>query len=93
MTLMAEDAAGRPVEQPDPDLPGPGRRPKPDRAESVETVVFHERGRWVVEIVVMFADSVVRHRIDDFPTKARAEISARLIKRGAERDIEGPLNG
>ena len=64
-----------------------------EAGESVETFVFEERGRWVVEIAVMFADGVVRHRIDDFSTKARAEISAGLIKRAAERDLRGPLNG
>lgn len=67
--------------------------PDTRRAESVETVVYPERGRWVVEIVVVFADGVVRHRIDDFATQRRAEISANLIKRAAERDIGGPING
>lgn len=62
-------------------------------AESVETGVYPEKGRWVVEIVVVFADGVVRHRIDDFPTKARAELSAGLIRRAAERDLRGPLHG
>jgi hypothetical protein len=69
------------------------RRPNNYQADSVETVVFPERGRWVVEIVVMFADGVVRHRIDSFATKRRAELSAGLIKRAAERDLRGPLNG
>jgi hypothetical protein len=69
------------------------RRPNNYHADSVETVVFPERGRWVVEIVVMFADGVVRHRIDSFATKRRAELSAGLIKRAAERDLRGPLNG
>ncbi|MFE7201929.1 hypothetical protein ACFU8R_16825 [Pseudonocardia alni] len=62
-------------------------------AESVETVVTPERGRWVVELIVVFADGVVRHRIDTHATKARAEISAKLIKSAAERDLRGPLNG
>lgn len=93
MITMAAEAGGNPVGQPDPERVLSGQTSKPEQADSVETVVFHERGRWVVEIVVMFPDSVVRHRIDDFPTKARAEISARLIKRAAERDIEGPRNG
>jgi hypothetical protein len=69
------------------------RRPNNYYADSVETVVFPERGRWVVEVVVMFADGVVRHRIDSFATKRRAELSAGLIKRAAERDLRGPLNG
>jgi len=64
-----------------------------EEALSVETIVFEERGRWVVDIVVVFADDIVRKRIDTHSTKARAELSARLIKRAAERDIRGPLNG
>jgi hypothetical protein len=64
-----------------------------DEALDVETVVVEERGRWAVDIVVVFADGVVRKRIDSHHTKARAELSARLIKRAAERDIRGPING
>lgn len=64
-----------------------------DEALHVETVVVEERGRWAVEIVVVFADGVVRKRIDTHATKARAELSAGLIKRAAERDLRGPLNG
>ncbi|WP_082944916.1 hypothetical protein [Mycobacterium sp. 852013-50091_SCH5140682] len=64
-----------------------------DEALSVDTVVFEERGRWAVDIVVVFADGIVRKRIDTHPTQARAELSARMIKRAAERDIRGPLNG
>lgn len=64
-----------------------------DEAFSVDTVVTEERGRWAVDIVVVFADGVVHKRIDTHPTKARAELSARMIKRAAERDIRGPLNG
>lgn len=64
-----------------------------DEALDVETVVVEERGRWAVEIVVVFADGVVRKRIDTHATRARAELSANLIKRAAERDIAGPVNG
>lgn len=64
-----------------------------EEALGVETVVTEERGRWAVDIVVVFADGVVHKRIDTHSTKARAELSARLIKRAAERDIRGPLNG
>ena len=62
-------------------------------ALSVDTVVVEERGRWAVDIVVVFPDGIVRKRIDTHPTKARAELSARRIKRAAERDLRGPLNG
>jgi hypothetical protein len=64
-----------------------------DEALDVQTVVVEERGRWAVDIVVVFADGVVRRRIDTHNTKARAELSARLIKRAAERDIRGPIHG
>ena len=64
-----------------------------DEALSVDTVVVEECGRWAVDIVVVFADGIVRKRIDTHPTKTRAELSARMIKRAAERDIRGPLNG
>lgn len=64
-----------------------------DEAFSVDTVVTEERGRWAVDIIVVFADGIVRKRIDTHPTKARAELSARMIKRAAERDIRGPRNG
>ncbi|WP_036345745.1 hypothetical protein [Mycolicibacterium aromaticivorans] len=64
-----------------------------DEAVDVQTVVVEERGRWAVDIVVVFADGVVRKRIDTHHTKARAELSARLIKRAAERDIRGPIHG
>lgn len=69
------------------------RTPDTAGAESVETVVVPEKGRWAVELIAVFADGVVRHRIDTHATKARAEISAKLIKSAAERDLRGPLNG
>jgi hypothetical protein len=55
-----------------------------DQALDVHTVVVPERGRWAVEIVVVFADGVVRKRINTHD----------LIRRAAERDIGGgPPNG
>lgn len=64
-----------------------------DEALDVQTVVVEECGRWAVEIIVVFADGVVRRRIDTHATKRRAELSAGLIKRAAERNIRGPLHG
>ena len=40
-----------------------------DEALDVQTVVVEERGRWAVEIVVVFADGVVRKRIDTHATR------------------------
>ena len=64
-----------------------------DAAIAVETFVIERSGRWVVEIVVIFPDEAVRRTVNDYPTKRRAEIAAGWIKRAAERDIEGPING
>ena len=65
-----------------------------DEALDVATVVVEESGRWFVEIVVVFADGVVRKRINSHATRARAELAADLIRRTAERDIGGgPPNG
>ena len=58
-------------------------------ASIIQTVVVEERGRWAVDIVVVFADGVVRKRIDTHATKARADIAADLIRRAANRDIGG----
>lgn len=103
MTIVAEhpDIDPHTNNQGDGAADDPSARPHTKRREdssaeealSVDTVVSEERGRWAVDIVVVFADGIVRKRIDTHPTKARAELSARLIKRAAERDIRGPLNG
>jgi len=61
------------------------------RALGVETEVVPERGLWAVDIIVIFADGVVRHRIATYRTEALARISANCIRRAAERDIPGPL--
>lgn len=65
-----------------------------DDAQDVQTVVVEERGQWAVEVVVVFADGVVRKRINTHRTKERAELAADLIKRAAEREIgRVPLAG
>lgn len=70
------------------------RKTSTDQALDVQTVVVEEDGSWVVEIVVVFADGVVRKRINSHFTKARADIAADLIRRAAERDIgAGPPAG
>lgn len=64
-----------------------------NHAISVETEVIPERGRWAVDIVVLFTDGVVRRRVDTYKSEALATISAKYIKRAAEREIPGPING
>jgi hypothetical protein len=86
IAVDAEDPRVRPKTTTRPDSSA-------EEAHDVQTVVVHDRGRWAVEIIVVFPDGVVRTRIETYPTKARAEIAARLIKRAAERELRGPLNG
>lgn len=74
------------MERPDDVPPG-------SQAITSETYVTETNGRWIVEIVVVFPDEVVRKTINDYPTKRQAEIAASWIKRTAQRDIEGPVNG
>ena len=64
-----------------------------DEPLAVETYVTEQSGRWVVEIVVVFPDEAVRKTVNDYNSKREAEIAASLIKRGANRDIQGPVNG
>lgn len=64
-----------------------------EEAHAVETFVVEERGQFAVDIVVVFADGVVRKRIDIHRTRRRAELAASLIKRAAERDARGRLTG
>lgn len=62
-------------------------------ADAVEAEVVPDRGQWAVDLVVLFADEVVRKRIATYRTERLARISADLMKRTAERDIGGPLHG
>ncbi|HYO01951.1 MAG TPA: hypothetical protein VET27_08705 [Mycobacterium sp.] len=64
-----------------------------EEAHAVDAVVVEERGQFAVDIVVVFSDGVVRKRINTHRTRRRAELAASLIKRAAERDLKGPLNG
>lgn len=59
----------------------------------VETFVRQESGEWLVDIAVAFPDGVVRHSVNKYRTERHAQIAAQWIRRGASRDIEGPING
>ena len=69
-------------------------RHPPDEALEVETYVEHDRGRWVVSVVVVFADEVVRTTINSYHTERMATLAASWIKRAARRDaaIARPSN-
>jgi hypothetical protein len=90
MTAVTDDYDARHL---DPEDEPPTTRSSAERAIGVETVVVPERGQWAVDIVVIFPDSVVRHRIATYRSEAVARLSANYIRRGAERDIGGPING
>ncbi|MEM9042712.1 MAG: hypothetical protein AAGD33_22740 [Actinomycetota bacterium] len=64
-----------------------------EQAIAVDTTVREVRGRWVVEIVVVFPDEAVHRTVNDYPTRRHAEIAAQWIRRAADRDIEGPIHG
>ncbi len=52
-------------------------------------VVLEEAGRFVVVLDVVFPDGVVRHRLGDYHTRARAEVAAKWYQATAEREA-GP---
>jgi hypothetical protein len=60
------------------------------RPLAVDTAVRHERGRWMVDLTVVFADGVVRNTINDYPTEREATVAADWIRRSADRDVDGP---
>lgn len=62
-------------------------------ALAIETYVTERNGRWVVEVAVIFTEEAVRKTINDYPTRRQADVAAGWIKRAAQRDIEGPVNG
>ena len=72
----------------------------PSNATWVETTVEEEKGQWVVYLEVGFWEPgaatplhSIRHRIQTYPTRRKAEIAAQLIKRSAGRELPGPPTG
>jgi len=51
----------------------------------VSASVVADHGHWTVVVDVVFPDGVVRHRIRTYPTRARAEMAARIMQAAAER--------
>ena len=72
-----------------------------DNAILAETTIEEENGQWVVYLEVVFWDTdqieeplqSVRHRIQAYRSRNRAEIAAHWIKRGAQRDLRKPSMG
>jgi hypothetical protein len=52
----------------------------------VSTEVVEERGRFIVVLDVVFEDGVVRHRLQSYHTRAKAELAARIVRATADRD-------
>jgi uncharacterized protein YfaP (DUF2135 family) len=52
----------------------------------VSTSVVADRGQWTVVLDVVFPDGAIRHRLQTYHTKARAELAARIVLATAERD-------
>lgn len=55
----------------------------------VSTEIIEERGRFTVVLDVVFDDGAVRHRLQTYHTRARAELAARIVRATAERE-HGP---
>ena len=60
---------------------------------TVASEVIEENGRFVVYLETIRAHSTTRHRINDYPTRRKAEIAADLMRRCADRDIKAPPSG
>ncbi len=66
----------------------------------VETFVEEENGRFVVYLEVGFWETdenesfqTVRHRIQEYATRPKAEMAAKMFKRGAAKDLREPPSG
>lgn len=57
--------------------------PAVEEALSASAVIEEEYGRYVVYLDVVLVSGGVRHRISDYPTRAKAETAAHWIVRQA----------
>lgn len=48
--------------------------------------IVEEAGRWTLYLDVVFPDGALRHRVQTYHTRAKAEIAARYVQAAAERD-------
>ncbi|MFI5040275.1 MAG: hypothetical protein ACHQNA_00255 [Acidimicrobiales bacterium] len=51
--------------------------------------MVEEHGRYTVVLDAIFPDGAIRHRLQSYHTRARAELAAEIMRRAAERD-HGP---
>jgi succinylarginine dihydrolase len=56
-----------------------------DEALAVHAFVEEERGRFTVVLDVVGSTGAVRHRIQTYPTRQKAELAARIVARAADR--------
>lgn len=57
-----------------------------DEDPLVSARVVEERGRWQVILDFVFPDGAVRHQVNSYHTRQKAEVAARLMKAAAERE-------
>lgn len=73
----------------------------PDAALGAVTHIEPEHGRWTVYMDVTFWDTgdaaeplqTERRRIADYATRQQAEVAARWMERGADRELRRPPSG
>jgi hypothetical protein len=56
-----------------------------DEHIAVHAFVEEERGRFTVVLDVVSATGSVRHRIQTYPTRQKAELAASIVERAADR--------
>lgn len=56
-----------------------------NEAIAVHAFVEEERGRFTVVLDVVSATGAVRHRIQTYPTRQKAEFAASIVARTADR--------
>jgi hypothetical protein len=57
-----------------------------DEALAVHAFVEEARGRFTVVLDVVTTTGSVRHRIQTYPTRQKAELAARIVERAADRE-------
>ena len=71
-------------------MAGPYDGPPDESSTVLGAEVTTDRDGWWVELVVGFADDVVRNRIGPYLTQRQAAVAADLIRRAAGRENPPP---